>query len=102
MTDEQPRRDTTLEKLAKLKPAFRKGGSVTAGNCVGHQRRRGGAGARLAALGRGAGLASARAHRQLARWPGVDPAYMGLGPIPASRKALQRAGLTAATSIWSS
>jgi 3-oxoadipyl-CoA thiolase len=92
--DEQPRRDTTLEKLAKLKPAFRKDGSVTAGNSSGIND---GAAALVIAS---RSWAEAHGARPLARIltgavAGVDPAYMGLGPIPASRKALERAGLTA-------
>jgi acetyl-CoA acetyltransferase family protein len=91
--DEQPRRDTTPEKLAKLKPAFRKDGSVTAGNSSGIND---GAAALVIASRR---WAEAHGARPLARIlvgavAGVDPAYMGLGPIPASRKALQRVGLT--------
>ena len=90
--DEQPRRDTTLEKLAKLKPAFREGGTVTAGNSSGIND---GAAALVIASRR---WAEAQGARPLARIvsravAGVDPAYMGLGPIPASRKALERAGL---------
>jgi 3-oxoadipyl-CoA thiolase len=92
--DEQPRRDTTLEKLAKLKPAFREGGSVTAGNSSGIND---GAAALLLASRR---WAEAQGHRPLARLlsgaaAGVDPAYMGLGPIPATQKALSRAGISA-------
>jgi 3-oxoadipyl-CoA thiolase len=91
--DEQPRRDTTLEKLAKLQPAFRKGGSVTAGNSSGIND---GAAAlvlcsRSAAVERGL---VPRARIVCSAVAGVDPAYMGLGPIPATRKALARAGLT--------
>ncbi len=92
-TDEHPRPDTTLEKLAKLPPAFRKNGTVTAGNSSGIND---GAAALL--------LTSAEAARELELKPmariiasaaaGVDPRTMGLGPIPAVRKALQRAGLT--------
>jgi 3-oxoadipyl-CoA thiolase len=91
--DEGVRRDTTLEKLASLKPAFREGGSVTAGNA--------------SQINDGAAcvvVASERAAERLGKAPlarvvatggaGVDPAYMGVGPIPASRKALERAGLT--------
>jgi 3-oxoadipyl-CoA thiolase len=90
--DEQPRRDTTLEKLAKLKPAFREGGSVTAGNSSGIND---GAAALVLASRR---WAEAQGKRPLARIvsgavAGVDPAYMGLGPIPASQKALARAGI---------
>ncbi|MBI3978464.1 MAG: 3-oxoadipyl-CoA thiolase [Chloroflexi bacterium] len=90
--DEQPRPDTSLEKLAALKPAFREGGTVTAGNSSGIND---GAAAIL--------LASADAVRRgrlrpLARIgasavAGVHPSYMGMGPIPASQKALARAGL---------
>jgi 3-oxoadipyl-CoA thiolase len=92
--DEHPRPDTTLEQLAKLKPAFRRdgSGSVTAGNSSGIND---GAAAVLV-------TSEARA-RQLGLRPvlrllasavaGVDPATMGLGPIPASRRALSRAGL---------
>jgi acetyl-CoA C-acetyltransferase len=90
-TDEHPR-DTTLEKLAALKPAFKKdGGTVTAGNASGIND----AAAALV-------VASAAAVKTLGAKPlariaasaaaGVDPAYMGTGPIPASRGALSRAG----------
>ncbi len=91
--DEQPRRDTTLEKLAKLKPAFRTGGSVTAGNSSGIND---GAAALVLASRRWAEAHGMRPRaRVVARAvAGVDPAYMGLGPIPATRKALARAGLT--------
>jgi 3-oxoadipyl-CoA thiolase len=92
-TDERPRRDTTMESLAKLKPAFRPvGGTVTAGNSSGLND---GAAALLIMSEEKAGqlrlkplariLASAAA--------GVPPRVMGYGPIPATRKALQRAGL---------
>ena len=93
--DEHPRPDVTLESLAKLKPAFTRDatGSVTAGNSSGIND---GAAALLV-------MSEARA-RELGARPimrlvasavaGVDPATMGLGPIPASRLALQRAGLT--------
>ncbi len=93
--DEHPRPDTTAEALARLKPAFRQGGTVTAGNASGIND---GASAALvveAARARALGL------RPMARVvatavAGVDPAVMGLGPIPATRKALERAGLTVA------
>ena len=90
--DEQPRRDSSLEKLAKLKPVFRKDGSVTAGNSSGVND---GAAALVVASRR---WAEAHDAQPLARIvvgavAGVDPAVMGLGPIPASRKALERAGL---------
>jgi 3-oxoadipyl-CoA thiolase len=92
--DEQPRRDTTLERLAKLKPAFKATGSVTAGNSSGIND---GAAALVLASRR---WAEANGHPPLARIlsgaaAGVDPAYMGLGPIPATHKALKRAGIAA-------
>jgi 3-oxoadipyl-CoA thiolase len=91
--DEQPRPDTTLEKLATLKPAFRKGGSVTAGNSSGIND--GSAALVLMAASRAQQLGlRPRARIVASAVAGVDPAYMGLGPIPASRKALQRAGLS--------
>ena len=93
--DEHPRPDTTEEKLAALKPAFRAGGSVTAGNSSGLND---GAAAlvvcseaKAQALGvepLGAFVASAVA--------GVDPRVMGIGPVPAVRKLLERAGITVA------
>jgi 3-oxoadipyl-CoA thiolase len=91
--DEQPRRDTTLEKLATLKPVFRKEGSVTAGNSSGIND---GAAALVLMARRHAqdlGL-TPRARVVASAVAGVDPAYMGLGPIPATRKVLQRAGLS--------
>ena len=91
--DEHPRPDTSAEKLAALKPVFREGGSVTAGNASGVND---GAAAlviaseeRAAALGvepLGWFVGSAVA--------GVDPRVMGIGPVPAVRKLLERAGLT--------
>ncbi len=92
-TDEFPRLDTTLDKLAKLKPAFAKeGGTVTAGNSSGVND---GACALLLASGEKAdelGL-NKRAKIISSAVAGVEPDCMGLGPIPASRKALERAGL---------
>ncbi len=91
--DEQPRSDTTLEKLAALKPAFRKGGSVTAGNSSGIND--GSAALVLMAASRARELGlRPRARIVASAVAGVDPAYMGLGPVPATRKALQRAGLS--------
>ncbi len=91
--DEQPRRDTTLEKLAALKPVFRKDGSVTAGNSSGIND----AAAALVLMARNRaqklGLIP-RARVVASAVAGVDPAYMGLGPIPATQKVLQRAGLS--------
>jgi acetyl-CoA acetyltransferase family protein len=91
--DERPRRDTSMEALARLRPAFRKDGTVTAGNSSGLND---GAAAVL--------LMSAEKANELGLKPmarivasaaaGVNPRTMGLGPIPASRKALARAGLS--------
>jgi acetyl-CoA acetyltransferase family protein len=92
--DEFPRFDTTPEKLSKLKPAFVKdGGTVTAGNSSGIND---GACALLLVSSSKAdelGLAK-RARIVASAVAGVDPAYMGIGPVPASQKALKRAGLT--------
>ena len=91
-TDEQPRPDSTLEALAALKPAFRQGGSVTAGNSSGIND---GAAALVLTSHTRAAEAGWRPRARLVSCAvaGVDPAYMGLGPIPATRKALARAGL---------
>jgi 3-oxoadipyl-CoA thiolase len=93
--DEHPRADTSAQALARLRPAFREGGSVTAGNASGIND---GASAVL--------LVEADRARELGLRPmarvvstavaGVDPAVMGIGPIPATRKALDRAGITVA------
>ncbi len=93
--DEHPRADTSADALAKLRPAFRDGGSVTAGNSSGIND---GASAVLLVE---ADRARALGLRPLARVvstavAGVDPAIMGYGPVPATRKALERAGITAA------
>ena len=89
--DEHPR-ETSMEALAKLRPAFREGGTVTAGNSSGIND------GAAAALVVEAGRARAMGLRPMARVvatavAGVDPAVMGLGPIPATRKALERAGI---------
>jgi 3-oxoadipyl-CoA thiolase len=91
--DEHPRPDTTAEQLAALKPAFREGGSVTAGNASGVND---GAAALV--------IASAERARDLGIEPlgafvgsavaGVDPRVMGIGPVPAVRKLLERAGVS--------
>lgn len=91
--DEHPRPDTTPEKLSRLAPAFRKDGTVTAGNSSGIND---GAAALL--------VMSARRAEALGLTPmarilatavaGVDPSLMGIGPVPATRKALARAGLS--------
>ena len=91
--DEGPRRDTTLEKLAKLRPAFKEGGSVTAGNS--------------SSLNDGAAAvmvvsrdyAEAHGLEPMAKIrsvgvAGVPPRVMGIGPVPATRKALDRAGIS--------
>jgi 3-oxoadipyl-CoA thiolase len=93
--DEHPRADTSAEALARLRAAFRDGGTVTAGNSSGIND---GASAVL--------LVEAERARSLGLRPmtrivstavaGVDPAIMGYGPVPASRKALERAGIVAA------
>lgn len=93
-TDEHPR-ESSMEKLAQLKPAFLQGGTVTAGNSSGIND---GAAAML--------LASAEAVRKYGLLPmakmksmavaGVDPSVMGIGPVPATIRALERAGLTVA------
>jgi acetyl-CoA acetyltransferase family protein len=91
--DEHPRPDTTLEGLAALPPAFRKGGTVTAGNAAGIND--GAAALLVVEAGRAAALGlRPRARVVASAVAGVDPAVMGLGPIPATRKALARAGLT--------
>ena len=90
--DEHPRPETTLEKLGKLRPAFREGGSVTAGNSSG--------------VNDGAAAVIVCDEETLKRFDlkpmarilsaaaaGVEPAVMGIGPVPAASKALKRAGL---------
>ncbi|MDX1937873.1 MAG: acetyl-CoA C-acyltransferase [Flavihumibacter sp.] len=91
--DEQPRR-TSMEKLSSLKPAFTKEGSVTAGNSSGIND---GAAATLLASEAAVEKYNLRpmATIQSMAIAGVDPAIMGIGPVPASLKALQRAGITA-------
>ncbi len=93
-TDEYPR-ETTLEKLSSLKPAFKEGGTVTAGNSSGIND-----GAAAAILA-DEDFTMQSGSKPLARVvsmavAGVDPAFMGIGPVPATRKALKRAGLTVA------
>jgi 3-oxoadipyl-CoA thiolase len=97
--DEHPRPDVTAEQLAKLRPAFRDGGSVTAGNSSGIND---GAAALL--------VMDARTAERLGLQPlarivagavaGVAPSTMGVGPIPATRKVLKRAGLTVDDLDW--
>jgi len=91
--DEQPRPDTTSEALARLRPAFREGGTVTAGNSSSIND--GASAALLVEAERARALGLRPMARVVATAvAGVDPAVMGLGPIPAVRKALERAGLT--------
>jgi acetyl-CoA C-acetyltransferase len=90
--DEYPRETTSLEKLAQLKPAFKEGGSVTAGNSSGIND------GAAACLITNEEVVNRLNLKPLARIvsmaiAGVDPAYMGVGPVPATQKALQRAGL---------
>jgi acetyl-CoA C-acetyltransferase len=93
--DEHPRPDTTSEGLAKLTPVFREGGSVTAGNSAGITD---GAAAMIL-------MSESRAHAEgrepLARiagmsWAGVPPEIMGIGPVPATKKVLEKTGLSLA------
>jgi acetyl-CoA C-acetyltransferase/3-oxo-5,6-didehydrosuberyl-CoA/3-oxoadipyl-CoA thiolase len=93
-TDEHVRPDTTMEALAKLRPAFKKDGSVTAGNSSGVND---GAAALLV-------MSESKAHelglKPLVRFvasaaAGVDPLFMGIGPVPATRKLFARTGVTA-------
>jgi 3-oxoadipyl-CoA thiolase len=91
-TDERPRRDTSMEALGKLRPAFREGGSVTAGNSSGLND--GAAAVLLMSSEKAQELGMKPLVRILASGAaGVAPRTMGLGPIMATRKALQRAGL---------
>ncbi|MFG1275974.1 thiolase family protein [Xanthobacter autotrophicus] len=90
-SDEAPRPDTTLEGLARLKPAFRKDGSITAGNAPGLNS------AAAAMIVADRAFAEAKGIAPLGRIAGygvaaVEPGLFGLGPVPAVRKALERAG----------
>jgi 3-oxoadipyl-CoA thiolase len=91
--DEGPRADTSLEKLAALPPAFRKGGTVTAGNS---SQISDGAAALLVTTPQKAERLKLKPMARIvaSAAAGVHPNYMGIGPIPASQKALKRAGLT--------
>jgi acetyl-CoA C-acetyltransferase/3-oxo-5,6-didehydrosuberyl-CoA/3-oxoadipyl-CoA thiolase len=91
--DEGPRADTSLEKLAALKPVFKKDGSVTAGNSS--QLSDGAAALLLTTPERAEALGLKPMARILCSGvAGVHPSFMGIGPVPATTKALQRAGLT--------
>ena len=92
-TDEHVKADTTVETLAKMKPAFKKEGAVTAGNASGIND---GAGAVVLASGE---AVKAQGLKPLARLvgyahAGVEPTIMGIGPVPATRKVLERTGLS--------
>ncbi|MGF7156371.1 thiolase family protein [Novosphingobium gossypii] len=89
--DEAPRPDTTAEKLARLKPAFREGGTITAGNAPGLNS---GAAAVVVAQRAFAEAAGVEPYARLAGYgvAAVEPGLFGLGPIPAVRQALDRAG----------
>ncbi len=93
-TDEHPRHGTTAESLAKLRPAFVKDGTVTAGNASGIND---GAAATVLMTADEAARRGITPMARIVSWAqaGVDPAIMGSGPIPASRKALERAGWSA-------
>jgi acetyl-CoA C-acetyltransferase len=92
-TDEYPRADTTREKLASLRPAFKKDGSVTAGNASGIND--GAAALVVTTQARANTLGTPALARILAyASAGVDPMVMGMGPVPAVRRVLDRAGLT--------
>ena len=88
--DEHPRPDTTLDRLAKLKPAFVADGTVTAGTASGIND---GASALMIVSEPMLDGRRPLARILAAAVAGVDPSVMGLGPIPATRKALQRAGI---------
>jgi acetyl-CoA C-acetyltransferase len=94
--DEYPKPETTIEVLAKLRPAFAKDGTVTAGNASGIND---GAAALVVMSAEEAKRRGIRPMARIVSWAtaGVDPSIMGTGPIPASRRALQKAGWDIAT-----
>lgn len=94
-TDEFVRTDAALEEFAKLKPVFQKDGTVTAGNASGINDA---AAAVVLASGKAVQTYGLRPLARLISYghAGVDPAYMGIGPVPATRKALAKAGLAVA------
>ena len=92
-SDEHPRRDTSMEALAKLPAVFKRGGTVTAGNSAGIND------AAAAVVVMSAERAAAEGIRPRLRWvgrgvTGVDPAIMGTGPVPATRKVMAKTGMT--------
>lgn len=92
-TDEHPRPETTIEKLSSLKPAFRKDGSVTAGNACG---RNDGAAAVVLMSSEKADELNLNPLAKIIDWAqaGVSPEIMGIGPVPAVKKLLERTGLS--------
>jgi acetyl-CoA C-acetyltransferase len=92
-TDERPRRDISMETLTKMKPAYKEGGSVTAGNASGINDGSSGLILMSSAKARQLGV-PVMAKIVSTATAGVDPDIMGIGPIPSSRRALQKAGLT--------
>ncbi|WP_175945141.1 acetyl-CoA C-acyltransferase family protein [Burkholderia pyrrocinia] len=94
-TDEHVRRDVTNDALAKMKPVFKEGGSVTPGNASGIND---GAAALVLAESRKAAAMGLKPLARLVGYAhaGVEPEYMGVGPIPATRQVMQRTGLTLA------
>ncbi|MGQ3055666.1 MAG: acetyl-CoA C-acyltransferase family protein [Nevskia sp.] len=95
VVDENVRGDSSIEALAKMKPVFKKDGLVTAGNASGIND--GAAAVVLAEAGRAAALGLKPLARLVAyAHAGVEPEYMGIGPVPASKAALAKAGLTVA------
>lgn len=94
-TDEHPRPETTLEGLAKLSPAFKKGGSVTAGNSSGLNDAAAAVVVMSAEKAKSLGLKPMAKVRNFAV-AGVDPNIMGIGPVPSTRKVLKQAGLNLA------
>ncbi|MCZ6614405.1 MAG: thiolase family protein [Chloroflexi bacterium] len=91
--DEHPRRDTSLEYLASLSPAFKEGGTITAGNASGINDAAAAVVMMSDVKAREMGIAPKLAYRARAV-AGVDPAIMGTGPVPAVRKVLSKAGMT--------
>ena len=94
-TDEHPRFGTTAEALAKVPPAFKKGGTVTAGNASGINDGAGAVVVTSAETAKEMGLPVVARIKGYG-WGGVDPAYMGLGPIAATRVAMAKCGCTVA------
>ncbi len=92
-TDEHVKADTTVDTLAKMKPAFKKDGSVTAGNASGIND---GAGAVVLASGEAVKAHNLKPMARLVGYShaGVEPTIMGIGPVPATRKVLERTGLS--------